>query len=284
MFEYLSKEAINSMLPQGLRISDERGKYNIYPTENGDLIVATESKNVSRSNRYVYEVMYSLYLDLYLERCIKYVCLSIYNDGVLLIPIDDLIQIKDKLESRLYPLGRGEDKEEYIRYDLKAYIENEKITLFRAKNHYEMDLTKYFIPYSNDESFFIELDEYDRSKIYEDAINFKEYDKQYVLGNDVKRRIESKKQKERIAILENHTCQICGFYQSYINQYGHKRYIIEVDHIIEKSKGGGENMHNLLVLCPNCHAKKTYGIITIDDDYRVYENGQEIKIKDHHLK
>ena len=65
MFEYLSKEAINSMLPQGLRISDERGKYNIYPTENGDLIVATESKNVSRSNRYVYEVMYSLYLDLY---------------------------------------------------------------------------------------------------------------------------------------------------------------------------------------------------------------------------
>ena len=95
---------------------------------------------------------------------------------------------------------------------------------------------------------------------------------------------ESKKQKERIAILENHTCQICGFYQSYINQYGHKRYIIEVDHIIEKSKGGGENMHNLLVLCPNCHAKKTYGIITIDDDYRVYENGQEIKIKDHHLK
>ena len=39
MFEYLSKEAINSMLPQGLRISDERGKYNIYPTENGDLIV-----------------------------------------------------------------------------------------------------------------------------------------------------------------------------------------------------------------------------------------------------
>ena len=228
--------------------------------------------------------MYSLYLDLYLERCIKYVCLSIYNDGVLLIPIDDLIQIKDKLESRLYPLGRGENKEEYIRYDLKAYIENEKITLFRAKNHYEMDLTKYFIPYSNDESFFIELDEYDRSKIYEDAINFKEYDKQYVLGNDVKRRIESKKQKERIAILENHTCQICGFYQSYINQYGHKRYIIEVDHIIEKSKGGGENMHNLLVLCPNCHAKKTYGIITIDDDYRVYENGQEIKIKDHHLK
>lgn len=39
-----------------------------------------------------------------------------------------------------------------------------------------------------------------------------------------------------------------------------------------------------MVLCPNCHAKKTYGIITVDKNYRVFENNKEIPISDHHLK
>ena len=60
MFEYLSKEAINSMLPQGLRISDERGKYNIYPTENGDLIVelpdgATNDYHINENGDLIYD-------------------------------------------------------------------------------------------------------------------------------------------------------------------------------------------------------------------------------------
>ena len=47
---------------------------------------------------------------------------------------------------------------------------------------------------------------------------------------------------------------------------------------------GGENINNLLVLCPNCHAKKTYGIITIDENFNVYENNNKIEISNNHIK
>ena len=147
-----------------------------------------------------------------------------------------------------------------------------------------MDLSQYFIPYIDENTIYVETNSYDLNKIYEEAKNFKDASTSYTFKDNVKRRIESQKQKERIAILENHTCQICGFRQPYINSNGKKRYIIEVAHIIEKSKGGGDCIEHLLVLCPNCHAKKTYGIITIDSNFRVYENGKEIKIRDNHLK
>ena len=156
--------------------------------------------------------------------------------------------------------------------------------VFGKFKNIEICSPKDFNPYTNEGLIYNETDNEDIDKIYEDAKNFKDFETQYALSDNIKRRIESKKQKERIAILENHTCQVCGFRQPYINSNGKKRYIIEVDHIIEKSKGGGECIENLLVLCPNCHAKKTYGIITIDSNFRVYENGKEIKIRDNHLK
>lgn len=57
-----------------------------------------------------------------------------------------------------------------------------------------------------------------------------------------------------------------------------------MDHIIEKSKGGGESFDNLWVLCPNCHAKKTRGVITIDPIKKmVKEKGKVITIQDNHL-
>lgn len=39
-------------------------------------------------------------------------------------------------------------------------------------------------------------------------------------------------------------CAICGF--NYVP-------ILEIHHIIPKSSGGNNNLHNLIVLCPNCH-------------------------------
>lgn len=284
MFEYLSRDAINSILPQGMRIINEKGVYNMYPTENGGLIAGTESKNVTRSRRYPFEVYYSLYLDLYNIKNISYVFLTVYKEGILLIPIKDLLSIKENLRTKEYYVGKGIDKHKILRYDIKAYVEKDKIILFKAKNPFKIDLSKYFIPYINEDLINEELNNYDINEIYKEAKNFKDYEMQFVLGGNIKRRIESKKQKERIAILENHTCQICGFQQSYINSNGNKRYIIEIDHIIEKSKGGGECIDNLLALCPNCHAKKTYGIIKIDRDFRIFENGKEIQIRDNHLK
>ena len=35
--------------------------------------------------------------------------------------------------------------------------------------------------------------------------------------------------------------------------------ILQVHHIIEKSKGGSNKLNNLLLLCPNCHAREHLG-------------------------
>ena len=57
-----------------------------------------------------------------------------------------------------------------------------------------------------------------------------------------------------------------------------------MDHITEKAEKGSENLRNPWVLCPNCHAKKTYRIIKIDvETKRVTDVGIEIKlIKDNY--
>ena len=53
---------------------------------------------------------------------------------------------------------------------------------------------------------------------------------------------------------------------------------------MDKAKGGGETLDNLWVLCPNCHAKKTFGLIKIyKEQKKVMDGGQEIKIRDNHL-
>ncbi|RJR13006.1 HNH endonuclease, partial [Candidatus Parcubacteria bacterium] len=60
---------------------------------------------------------------------------------------------------------------------------------------------------------------------------------------------------------------------------------IDVDHIVDKANKGGEELSNLWVLCPNCHVKKTLGVITVDLDMKkVYERGKEISLHhDSHL-
>lgn len=60
---------------------------------------------------------------------------------------------------------------------------------------------------------------------------------------------------------------------------------IDVDQIIEKSDGGGEEVSNPWVLCPNCCVKKTLGVITIDPKKQlIQENGQVLKLDhDSHL-
>ena len=47
---------------------------------------------------------------------------------------------------------------------------------------------------------------------------------------------------------DNYTCKICGLMDEEI---------VEVDHIMEKSIGGLNQMENLQTLCPNCHRRKT---------------------------
>lgn len=269
-FQYLSKSAINSLLPHNLRIKEKKYSGNVYSTEDGELIGYTESKYYECN-----ELFYSLFIDLLEEYKVNSVCLTIFNKGILLLPLSIVSELKAHTHSKPYKnLG--------LRYNLHIIEENYNFILCKAIEGYTKDLTEYFIPFEGD--WVEELYNTDYNKILQDALIYQDSEQQYTTANNTKRRIESKKQKERIAILENHTCQICGFNQSYINESGNKKWIIEVDHIIEKSKGGGETIDNLMVLCPNCHAKKTYGIIKVDKDYRVFENNKEIPISDHHLK
>jgi len=98
-------------------------------------------------------------------------------------------------------------------------------------------------------------------------------------------RKDNQVQKRRIAKIEDYGCQICGFKCSYVKANGKPGWVIEVDHIIDKARGGNENLNNLWVLCPNCHVKKTLGVIKIDiQNKKITENDEEIPLHhDSHL-
>ena len=97
-------------------------------------------------------------------------------------------------------------------------------------------------------------------------------------------RREDARQNKIAAEIEDNRCQVCRFHQEYPTSKAHTRHIVEVDHIKEKSKGGDERMSNLWVLCPNCHAKKTFGLLTVDVHARqVLLEGEPTKIRDSHL-
>lgn len=123
-------------------------------------------------------------------------------------------------------------------------------------------------------------------EIYKVAAAFESNLKSYVdvMGQN-RSRIESRQQKKRIALLENFACQVCNAQFEFTNSTGEKAFRIDVDHILEKSKGGGEEMRNLWVLCPNCHLKKTIGKIRVNlQKQQVYQDGKLISLHhDRHL-
>lgn len=213
--------------------------------------------------------------DMLLKESVSILCLTAGFLGILLIPAENLINYIEG--NNISTLKNG-------RTNLRIRIEKDKFFLYDTDSP-ELDLTRYFIPNDNDEPLRDFIQESPIEYIWQKAIAFVDYEEQYREGYSIRLRHESKMQKERIARIENYTCQICGFHQSYVNSYGKTRYIIQVDHIVEKSQGGGENINNLLVLCPNCHAKKTYGVIKINSDYTIEENGVRKPLKQNkHLR
>ena len=180
------------------------------------------------------------------EEHVSYLCLSAEFLGILLIPASLLIQYIADNEISTVKNGRT---------NLRIRIDGERFILYDAGAS-ELDLSRYFIPSENDEALRDFIQESSLEDILQKAKMFVDYKEQFREEYSIKIRHESKMQKERIARIEDYTCQICGFRQSYVNANGRTRYIIEVDHIVEKSQGGGETVNNLLVLCPNCHAKK----------------------------
>lgn len=205
---------------------------------------------------------------------VSYLCLTAGYLGVLMIPASVLVQYFDN--NSISTLKNG-------RKNIRIRIEGERFILYDADSP-EIDLSSYFISSENDDSICDLIQSASIEEIWKKAEQFVDYEEQYREGFDIKLRRESKMQKERISRIEEYTCQICGFHQAYVNKNGKQRFIIQVDHIVEKSQGGGECLNNLLVLCPNCHAKKTYGIIKINPDYTIEENGERKHLKyDRHL-
>lgn len=244
---------------------------NIYKANNGNLIAFSCSKDYGNSIWW-----YSTYIYNLAATNVKDVCFIIGFQGIILLPIELLLSYAEYADSKEYPKG--------TRFYIRIRKQDDDYIMYHSK-HNDIILTQYYIPNDKDDSFIDDMNSKPLKSIYEKAIQFNDYEDQYYhVTKVIKQRHESKIQKERIAILENHTCQICGFHQAYNNTMGKKRWIIEVDHIIEKAQGGGESINNLLVLCPNCHAKKTYGIIKIDENLNVFENGEKIEISNNHIK
>jgi 5-methylcytosine-specific restriction endonuclease McrA len=51
---------------------------------------------------------------------------------------------------------------------------------------------------------------------------------------------------------DHHACRLCGF-----------RLALHVHHIQPRSKGGGDDVDNLITLCPNHHALVHHGSISV---------------------
>lgn len=60
--------------------------------------------------------------------------------------------------------------------------------------------------------------------------------------------------REAILYRDNYNCQLCG----------KKHTLLEVHHIIWRSRGGSDNEDNLITLCHDCHSKIHEGLLTID--------------------
>ena len=261
---------IGEILPQKYKpLQKIKGRLNIYETKGGTLVGFKRSKNYGDSVWWC-----SVYIYRFKNKNVTNVCFIIGFQGVIIVPIELLLKYAKYANSNNYYKDR---------FFIRIKKQGNDFILYQS-GHEDINITQYYIPNEQDDSFIDEMNNESLESIYNEAKKFSDYENQYYyITKEIKQRHESKKQKERIAILENHTCQICGFQQSYINKEGKKRWIIEVDHIIEKAQGGGETIDNLLVLCPNCHAKKTYGVIRIDENLTVYENGEKIDISNHHI-
>ena len=257
--EYLTLKEVQELLPTEFsptKLIDKIQK--LYESPKG-IILFKEAK-IKDSN----ESQYGVKKETVLNYKVSYVCLTVGFNGILLIPSELLINYFDENDTSKFGNGRSE---------LKVHIIGDRFILKGRKTSSEFDLTCYFIP--NDFCDYVQASPIEN--IWQEAKAFTDYEVQYRKGS-IRLRHESKMQKERIARIEDYTCQICGFHQSYVNENGKTRYIIEVDHIVEKSQGGGENINNLLVLCPNCHAKKTYGVIKINSDYSIEDENGERKL------
>lgn len=70
------------------------------------------------------------------------------------------------------------------------------------------------------------------------------------LGRPIKDKVKDLETlRNRVIELRGNDCNRCGY-----NKYP----ILHIHHIIEKSKGGSDDINNLELICPLCHAEEHY--------------------------
>jgi 5-methylcytosine-specific restriction endonuclease McrA len=163
----------------------------------------------------------------------------------------------------------------------------EKIVIGEKREKRLSDFREYYRDTTDDEEKIeSQISGKSAQELLEEGKAFKPPSASYVekVGH-YKVRLESAKQKRRVKELNNYSCQICGFSFVYKDAKGRDRKYAQVDHIIDKSDNGTEELSNLWVLCPNCHAQKTLGVIVVDKNKKqVSRNGEKVKFIPGHLK
>lgn len=265
--ELINCESVGSLMVDRIRL---------YTTTSGELINVRYSQLYDQNNAW-YGISPNK-IDVFVRKKVSYLCLIIGYEGVVKLPVRTLL---DYIKNA-YTSAEKHDPDKIRHYHLQIRFEDNDIVLHNKVD--TISIGKYFFENTSILTNNITINE-SRSELLEKAKSFTDYADQYRMGKGPGRhRNESRRQKEIIAELENWSCQVCGFRQKYLNKDNSVRWIIHVDHIVEKSRGGGETIDNLLVLCPNCHAKKTYGVIIVMKDAQwVLYDGKQIQITDNHL-
>lgn len=196
-----------------------------------------------------------------------------------------LICQKEKTQNYKDPEYRG--KREAWRHNPKVKAAKKKYDKERYLRM--MELIKKITVVDVNEALTIEEDEIKGSKqdwLKEASAYQGSGDPYKITDTPQKVRIENRRQKKLIAKIEDYKCQLCGWFLEWKNPKGKIVHRIDIDHIVEKRDRGTEQSSNLWALCPNCHVKKTIGVITIDlAKKRITENGKEIRLlSDNHLR
>ena len=198
---YLDINEIERLLPDSFLPLKKMDRRSVYKAGNDGLLAIVNSRIFSEPTA---DYLWSgVFLDYLNSLKVNWVCHTVGKVGILLIPSEVLIRYAEYAN---YRLNDGER-----RYFIRIRIEGDKYLLY--SKGYELDISEYFIP-SDDDSYIDVINEQNCDKIMSAARSFKDFEEQYVMAHSHKVRHESRCQKERIATLENQTCQICGFYQS----------------------------------------------------------------------
>lgn len=274
----LSDQRAISMITEDYEIVKEKS-LTFYRIDNGRIITLKFSKFHPLGHNYWYGITPN-----HIEKCKQYnaafIGFIIGFEGLIMVPSSILYDYVTYADISQNKKNNGRIVHYHVRI---KFTENNDITLYNREQRF--DLTEYFLPFNN-EDVIDAIGEIDIERLLREASAFKDYSTSYrTKSGEVRIRNESRAQKERIAKIENYTCQLCGYMYEFINKKGNKRYIIEVDHIKDKATEGGETMDNLIVLCPNCHAKKTKGAIKINKSLqKIFEGHQELLlVRDSHL-